>query len=138
MLSGSLTELDIVRILPFGGAIVEVEMTGTLLRKTLDAGYNNKGNGGYRQLHRIRRDEASGKWYVADKALDDAKSYHITLPEFLLTGNESNMAFLKASLGADGKSTNPDIPKILKADPKDKADLRNDIRLVFIQYLKGE
>ena len=34
-------------------------------------------------------------------------------------------------------STNPDIPKIFKADPKDKADLRNDIRLVFIQYLKG-
>jgi len=138
VLSGSLTELDIVRILPFGGSIVEVEMTGALLLKTLDAGYKNVGGGGYLQLYRIRRDETTGKWFVMDKELDNNKLYRITLPDFLLTGNEANMSFLKASLGTDGKSTNPDIPKILKPDAKDKTDLRNDIRLAFIQYLKGE
>lgn len=136
VLSGSLSELDIVRILPFGGAVVEVEMNGMILRKTLDAGLNNKGNGGYLQLNRARRDETSGKWFIGDKMLDDKVLYHVTLPEFLLTGNESNMGFLKASLGTDGKSSNPDIPKIIKADPKDKSDLRNDIRLELIQYLK--
>jgi 5'-nucleotidase / UDP-sugar diphosphatase len=138
VLTGTLTELDVVRILPFGGAIVEVEITGTLLRKTLEAGYTNAGNGGYLQLYRARRESSSGQWFVAEKALEDTKLYHVTLPEFLLTGNESNMGFLKASIGADGKSSNNDIPKILKADPKDKADLRNDIRLAFIQYLKSE
>ncbi|MBK8429507.1 MAG: hypothetical protein IPL27_27700 [Lewinellaceae bacterium] len=56
------------------------------------------------------------------------------MPDFLLTGNEYNMGFLKASLDAAGKSSNPDIPVILKPDAKDKGDLRNDIRLALIGY----
>ncbi len=137
VLTGSLTELDIVRILPFGGAMAEVEMTGALLLKTLDAGYSNNGNGGYLQLYRVRRGNA-GKWFITEKALDVNKTYHVTLPDFLLTGNESNMDFLAAKLDDNGKSTNPGMSKIIKPDPKDKTDIRNDIRLVFIQYLKSE
>ena len=136
ILSGKLTELDVVRILPFGGAVVEVEMKGILLHKTLEAGYNNSGNGGYLQLYRVRRDQATGRWFVGDNDLDDHKLYHVSLPEFLLSGNESNMGFLKASMGADGKSTNPDIPMVLKPDSKNKNDARNDIRLAFIQFFK--
>ncbi|MBK8194026.1 MAG: 5'-nucleotidase C-terminal domain-containing protein [Lewinellaceae bacterium] len=135
ILSGTLTELDVVRMLPFGGGITEVQMRG-LLRKTLDAGLRNKTNGGYLQLHNISRDEAAGKWMVAGKALDDAKNYRVVLPDFLLTGNEQNMDFLKASADADGKSSNPDILSISKADPKDKSDLRNDVRQAFIAYLR--
>ncbi|MFN0175433.1 MAG: bifunctional metallophosphatase/5'-nucleotidase [Saprospiraceae bacterium] len=138
VLSGTLTELDIVRMLPFGGGITEVEMKGSLLRKTLEAGLTNKGNGGYLQVNQARRDEASGKWFIGANALDDNKIYRVTLPDFLLSGNESNMAFLKASLDANGKSDNPDIPKIIKPDPKDKSDLRNDIRLALIKHLRGE
>ncbi len=137
VLTGSLTELDIVRILPFGGAITEVEMTGALLLKTLEAGHNNNGNGGYLQLYKARRDN-TGKWFVSEKALDITKTYHVTLPDFLLTGNEANMGFLAAKLDENGKSSNPEISKIIKPDPKDKTDIRNDIRLVFIQYLKSE
>jgi len=137
VLSGNLTELDVVRMLPFGGAVVEVEMRGSLLRKTLDAGLANKSNGGYLQLRQVRQD-ASGKWLVAEKPLDESKIYRVVLPDFLLTGNEYNMAFLKASLDADGKSSNPDILKINKPDPKDRRDLRNDIRLALIAYLRGE
>lgn len=136
ILSGTLTELDVVRMLPFGGGITEVQMRGALLRKTLDAGLRNKTNGGYLQLHNISRDEAAGKWMVAGKALDDAKNYRVVLPDFLLTGNEQNMDFLKASADADGKSSNPDILSISKADPKDKSDLRNDVRQAFIAYLR--
>ena len=138
VLSGSLAELDIVRMLPFGGGIVEVDMRGSLLRKTLDAGLNNKGNGGYLQLRNIRYDDAGNRWLVAGQPLDEAKSYRIVLPEFLLTGNEQNMAFLKASSDADGKSSNPDIAAIHKPDPKDKSDLRNDIRQALIGYLRGK
>ncbi len=137
VLSGNLTELDVVRMLPFGGAVVEVEMRGSLLRKTLEAGAMNKSNGGYLQLRQARQD-ASGRWFVAEKLLDDTKIYRVILPEFLLSGNEYNMAFLKASLDADGKSSNPDILKINKPDPKNKRDLRNDIRLALIAYLRGE
>ncbi len=134
VLSGTLTELDIVRMLPFGGAIVEVEMRGSMLRKTLDTGVANKGNGGFLQINRARRDEATGKWFIGANALDDNKLYHVTMPDFLLTGNEYNMGFLKASLDAAGKSSNPDIPVILKPDAKDKGDLRNDIRLALIGW----
>lgn len=138
VLSGTLTELDIVRMLPFGGGITEVEIKGSLLRKTLETGLSNKGNGGYLQTNRARRDEATGKWMIGANTLDDNKTYRVVLPDFLLSGNEANMAFLKASLGADGKSDNPDIPKITKPDPKDKSDLRNDIRLALIRHLRGE
>jgi 2',3'-cyclic-nucleotide 2'-phosphodiesterase (5'-nucleotidase family) len=138
VLSGNLTELDVVRMLPFGGGIVEVEMRGSLLRKMLDTGLSNKGSGGYLQTNRVRYVEVANDWFVGSHAIEDSKMYRVTLSEFLLTGNENNMAFLKASLDADGKSSNPDIPKITKADPKDKSDLRNDIRLALIRHLRGE
>lgn len=134
---GPLTELDIVRMLPFGGAIVEVEMRGSLLRKTLDAGAGNKGNGGYLQYLNIRRDEAQKQWFINNAALSDTKTYRVILPEFLLTGSEQNMPFLKASNNADGKGTNnPDIPSIAKPVATDKTDLRNDVRWAFIDYLR--
>lgn len=137
VLSGTLTELDIVRMLPFGGAVVEVEMRGTLLRRTLDAGLGNQDNGGYLQWGRIGRDEAKKTWLVADRPLDDAKTYRVILPEFLLSGNEYNMAFLKTALSADGKATdNPEVLRLLKPNPADKADLRNDIRLAVIGFLR--
>jgi len=138
VLSGTLVELDIVRMLPFGGGITEVEMKGSLLRKTLETGLTNKGNGGFLQILRLRKEESSGKWFVGTNVLEDNKLYRVALPDFLLSGNESNMGFLKSSLGADGKSDNPDIPKIMKPDAKDKSDLRNDIRLALIRYLRGE
>ncbi len=135
ILRGTLTELDIVRMLPFGGSVVEVEMRGALLRRTLDAGYNNKGNGGYLQWQNIRREEPSGTWMVGNTALDDQKVYRLILPEFLLTGSEQNMDFLKTAATTDGKgTTNPDVLSLQKPDPKDKSDLRNDIRQALIGY----
>ena len=138
VLSGTLTELDIVRMLPFGGGITEVEMKGSLLIRTLETSLGNKGSGGYLQYYLLRREESSGKWFLGTNPLEDNKMYRVALPDFLLTGNEANMGFLKASLDANGKSSNPDIPTILKPDAKDKSDLRNDIRLALIQYLRGE
>jgi 2',3'-cyclic-nucleotide 2'-phosphodiesterase (5'-nucleotidase family) len=138
VLSGTLTELDIVRMLPFGGAIVEVEMRGGLLRKTLDAGRSNKGGGGYLQWLGIARNAADTDWLVDTKALDDKALYRVTLPEFLLTGSEANMAFLKAAPDAQGKSSNPDIPTILRPDAKDKSDLRNDVRLALIDFWRRQ
>ncbi len=137
VLNGTITELDIVRTLPFGGAIVEVEMRGNLLRKTLGVGQINRGNGGFLQYRKIRREEASGAWYIGENKLDDAKIYRVILPEFLLTGAEQNMAFLKTTANADGKGTsNPDVLSLQKPDPKDKTDLRNDIRHAVISFLR--
>lgn len=137
VLSGSLAEIDIVRMLPFGGAITEIEIHGGLLRKTLDTGVSNKGNGGYLQWGRIRWDDTNKTWMINEKALDDKKTYKVILPDFLLTGNEQNMMFLKAAPNPDGKGTNnADIPVIQKPNASDKADLRNDIRLAVIKFLR--
>jgi len=139
VLSGTLTELDIVRMLPFGGGIAEVEMRGTLLQRTLDAGLANKGKGGYLHWGRITRDEANKRWLIGNAALDPKKVYRVVLADFLLTGLETGMDFLKTEPSADGKgTTNPDVLRLTKPDPKDKNDLRNDVRLALIQYLRKQ
>ncbi|MGH7600680.1 MAG: bifunctional metallophosphatase/5'-nucleotidase, partial [bacterium] len=48
---GAITEYDVIRILPFGGKVVLVEMRGRLLKQVLDQGQANKGSGGY--LHAV-------------------------------------------------------------------------------------
>lgn len=135
ILRGTLYEIDIVRMLPFGGGIAEVEMKGSLLRKTLETGLGNAGSGGYLQWTNIAYDAAGKNWTIAGNTLEDAKTYRVVLPEFLLTGNEQKMEFLRTSINADGTTTNPDIPKGWKANPSDKTDLRNDIRLAVIADL---
>jgi 5'-nucleotidase / UDP-sugar diphosphatase len=136
VLTGTLTELDVVRMLPFGGAIAEVEMRGSLLRRTLETSLTNKGNGGFLQFGNIRQDPATKQWMVGNAALSDNALYMVSIGEFLLTGNEANMSFLKTSVDADGKSSNPDVTRVLRPDPKDKNDLRNDVRLALIASLR--
>jgi 2',3'-cyclic-nucleotide 2'-phosphodiesterase (5'-nucleotidase family) len=121
ILSGTLTELDVVRMLPFGGGITEVQMRGALLRKTLDAGLRNKTNGGYLQLHNISRDEAAGKWMVAEKALDDNKTTCLYCPNSCLPATSKIWTFSRPRLDADGKSSNPDILSIQKPIRRTKA-----------------
>lgn len=135
VLNGALTELDVVRMLPFGGGISEVEMRGSLLKQTLDAGMVNKGKGGYLQWLGIRRDDS--QWFIGAVPVDPEKNYRVVLPDFLLTGNETNMGFLKTEASGSGAGTsNPGISAWSKADPNDKTDLRRDIRLALIQYLR--
>ncbi len=139
ILTGSLTELDIVRMLPFGGGIAEAQMKGSFLRRTLEAGWNNKGNGGFLQWANIRRDDQTGAWSVGDKALDDTRIYHVTLPDFLLTGSEQNMGFLQVLTKSNGFiETPPEMPVITRADPRNKTDLRNDVRLALISFLRAK
>jgi 2',3'-cyclic-nucleotide 2'-phosphodiesterase (5'-nucleotidase family) len=141
-LTGSLSELDVLRILPFGGALVEVEMKGSLLRRTMNASEGNRGGGGYLQYAGIQKTEtAKGEidWQVAGRPLNDNDIYRVVLGEFLLTGKEHGMAFLKTESKPEGPgTTNPEVLSLLKPAPGDNTDLRRDIRLAFIQYLRGQ
>ena len=137
VLSGKISELDVVRMLPFGGGIVEVEMRGTLLRRTLDAGVGNKGKGGWLQLGNIAWDAVGNNWKIKGAALQPERVYKVILPEFLLTGLETNMDFLKTSPKPDQSgTTNPDILSMTGAKSGDKNDLRSDIRLALIHFLQ--
>ncbi len=115
---GRVTQYDVIRVLPFGGPVVEVEMTGALLRRVLDQGERNRGTGGFLQHARIKRSE--GGWTVAGAPLEDARRYRIAAPDFLLTGREQNLDFLNRE--------NPDLTVLQSF---------RDIRFALIDALRG-
>jgi len=89
---GPVTQYDVIRILPFGGRVVRVQMRGSLLRRVLDQGRRNAGTGGYLQTNATRRSD--GAWEASGKQLADSVWYPAVLTDFLLTGTETGLAFL--------------------------------------------
>jgi 5'-nucleotidase len=90
---GPLSEYDVIRILPFGGPIVEVGMSGALLRRVVEQGERNRGTGGFVQMTGIGRGE-DGEWRVAGAILDAERTYRISISDFLLSGREQGMDWL--------------------------------------------
>ncbi|MFN2317999.1 MAG: bifunctional UDP-sugar hydrolase/5'-nucleotidase [Gemmatimonadales bacterium] len=91
--AGPITEYDLIRVLPFGGNVFTVTMSGGLLRRVLDQGEANRGSGGYLAHHRVSRD-ADGGWRVGDAPLDDARNYSVALSDFLVSGRERGLDYL--------------------------------------------
>ncbi len=122
-----ITEYDIIRTLPYGGSIMEVDMRGSLLTKILEAGRNNVGSGGFLQYSSAVTYNPDTKiWTLKEVPIDPKKSYHVGLADFLMTGGEANMGFLTKD--------NPDIIKIYPT-PTSSTDLRSDSRLAIIKYM---
>lgn len=122
-----ITEYDIIRTLPYGGSIMEVDMKGNLLLKVLEAGRNNVGSGGFLQYSSaINYNTTTKIWTLKEVAIDPNKVYHVALADFLMTGGEANMGFL-----------NKDNPDIIKIYPMitDKNDIRSNSRLAIIKYM---
>lgn len=122
------SQYDILRALPFGGAISEADMQGSLVVRMLEAGRKNNGIGGFLHYNEaLQYSAATGAWLLNGKAIDETKIYHVALPEFLLSGKEANMDFLNAK--------NPDVVKVYPAATS-KTDPRADVRLAFVRYLQ--
>ncbi len=116
------TQYDIIRTLPFGGSIREVDMKGSLLLQIFEQRSKNKGIGGYLHFNEaVSFDAGSHVWNVENIPVDSLKTYRVALPDFLLTGGESNLGFLKPG--------NSGIVNVLP-DPV------SDIRLAVIKYLE--
>lgn len=115
--AGAITQYDIIRVLPFGGAVVRATFTGALLSRVLQIGERNRGTGGFLHYAGITREPDGFK--IDGKAIDPAATYPLAIADFLLTGGEANLGFLTR--------TNPDIRNI--------SDLR-DVRLAVIDELK--
>ena len=127
-LEGTITEYDILRILPFGGQILEVEMKGSLLKKVLEAGRDNKGKGGFLHYDNIK---AKGKkWKIGKRKIREQTYYRIATTDFLLTGKEANLDFLVEQ--------NPEIKQIYRPNTNDKNDLRNDVRKAVVEYMRSQ
>ncbi len=109
---GPVTEYDVIRILPFGGSILSIEMTGSLLKQTLDQGLKNKGIGSYLQTAGVVR--ANEMWLINGESLNLEASYGVAINDFLLTGREQNLDFLKKdNPGMQQKGAHDDLRKAL-------------------------
>ncbi len=90
---GTITEYDIIRVLPFGGKVMSVNMTGSLLKKVLDQGQANAGKGGYLQTANVATD-ANGNWLINNEPLDETRIYVVAINDFLLLGFEEGLEYL--------------------------------------------
>jgi|CXWL01.1.fsa_nt_gi 5'-nucleotidase len=101
--AGPITQYDVIRILPFGGDIVSVDMRGSTLARTLDQGVANQGTGGFL----VTTDTAWGGqdegWYVKGAPIDPARTYRVAITDYLLTGNERAMPFLDPAKNSEVK-----------------------------------
>jgi len=121
------TQYDVIRSLPFGGSILEVDMKGSLLIQILNAGKTNQGSGGFLQTS-TALNYSNNSWLLKNIPVDAHTIYKVAITDFLMTGGEANMGFLTKD--------NPDIVKVYPvfADPN---DARSDIRKAIIRYMEG-
>ncbi len=128
VLQPPVSQYDILRSMPFGGSIMEVDMKGSLLKELLEAGRKNAGIGGF--LHYsadIFYDAVNQQWLYKKSPIENETNFRVALTDFLLTGGETKMGFLT--------KTNPGIIKVYPVITA-TSDPRSDIRLAIIRYLE--
>jgi 5'-nucleotidase/UDP-sugar diphosphatase len=91
--AGPVTEYDVIRLLPFGGATWSVELSGELLMRTLDQGEESRGEGAFLQHSRIEPGPGEG-WRIGGEPIDPERRYQVALSDYLLTGLEQGFGFL--------------------------------------------
>lgn len=126
-LEGVVTEYDVLRMLPFGGKIYQITISGELLSRYLDAGLKNKGAGGYLQHEEKLTFDAQKGWLLNGQQIDKTKEYKVVTNDFILTGKENNMDFMN-------KETNKEIKNVISSD--DTESPQSDIRKAVIIYLE--
>ena len=123
MLPARVTSMDVFRVLPFGGGILKVEITGDLLKEVLDYGKLKRGTGAYLQRYNISEDD-QGNWLVGEKQIDFDKVYKVAFSDFLLKGYD--IPFLT-----------PENKGVLDVYKPTENEPAYDIRKAIILYLKS-
>ena len=110
---GPISQYDVIRILPFGGPVLAVEMQGALLVQVLDQGERNKGGGGYLQRANISRGPA-GSWLIDGEPIVSGEGYRLAVADYLVSGNEQGFALPQSGQpipenrgGSQGHPTGP-------------------------------
>ena len=116
--AGPITQYDVIRILPFGGPLVTVQVTGAIIVQALLAARANAGVGGF--LHAFGARVDGDRVLVGDTPIDPARRYTVVTTDFLLTGRETRLGFFSEA--------NPGITS--------RKDLR-DIRMPLIEELRA-
>ena len=123
-LEGDILAVDIFRALPFGGAIYDVKMKGSLLLGIMRYSEKSKGLGAYLQYTGLEK--MGDNWMHDGQEIDPKKEYMVAMTDFLLRGLD--IPFLNEE--------NDGILSIHKPINGDKDDFRQDVRRAIIEYLK--
>ncbi len=116
---GPVTQYDVIRVLPFGGNVVDVQIKGDLLEKVLNAGRASKGKGGWLQTANTSFDDETSTFRIAGAPLDRERVYRVAITDFLMRGGELGMEFLTR-----------EAPGVISATDK------RDVRFAVIEELK--
>ena len=122
-LMGDITPIDIFRVLPYGGAVIKVEIKGRLLKRVLDYGVLAAGTGAY--LHRHNVEKVGERWVIQNKPIDANKIYSVAFSDYLLKGFD--IPFLK-----------PENKEVLSVYKPEINELSSDIRKAVVEYLKKQ
>lgn len=122
-LEGDVNIVDIFRVLPYGGAVLKVDIKGDVLKEVLEYGLNAAGTGAY--LQRYNAKKVAGEWMINEKRINDKKVYKVAFSDYLLRGLDIPMLSDK----------NPGVLNIYKPQP---SELSYDIRKAVIEFLKNK
>lgn len=120
-LEGDITSTDIFRVLPFGGGIFKIKITGALLEEVLTFGAKAQGNGAY--LQRFNAIENGTDWMINGKKLNPKKIYTVAVSDYLMKG-------------FDIPVLNEKNPGVISVHKPSKEALGYDIRKAVIHFLK--
>lgn len=127
MIEGVVTQLDVIRTLPFEARLIEVALSGSVLNRMLTTSDSLKRSGGYLQ-HSANITFDSSHWLINGLPVEEAKTYRIVSNDYIFSGREKgSMAFLKE--GAPG------IFSIARFNSA--GDPRSDLRLAVVKYLSS-
>jgi 2',3'-cyclic-nucleotide 2'-phosphodiesterase (5'-nucleotidase family) len=129
ILTPPVTQYDILRTLPFGGGIREVDMKGSMLLQVLETGVKNKRNGGFLQYYPVTLNPTTNQFILKASPIDTNKVYRVALPDFLLSGKETNLDFLNEK--------NAGITKVYAAE-NEVTNPKADIRMAIVKYLESK
>ncbi len=112
--AGPVTEYDVIRILPFGGTVVTVDIAGATLDSVLAQGLANRGSGGFLHTHGATLTD-SGAWLVGGQPLDPARTYRMATSDFVVSGRETGLAYLNSETnpGVRPHATHDDVRRAL-------------------------
>ena len=107
----------------YGGAILKVEIKGSLLKKVLDFGVESSGTGAY--LQRFNAEKVNGVWELKNGKLQENQTYTVAFSDYLLRGLDIPMLSSKSE-------------GILSIYTPKKEELAYDIRKAVVNFLKNK
>ncbi len=123
MLAGPIRATDILRVLPFGGSVLKVELKGNLLKQILDYSLEQRGTGAYLQHQNISQG-INKEWLVQGKPINDKNTYTVALSDYLMKGLD--IPFLT-----------PENKDVVQVYTPTEDEIAADIRKSIIAYLKS-